>query len=121
MCSGVSFYGIRDNALRMAKEYLADDCIILDIGANFGGFSLRLGTHVTRSLYQNVQIHAFEPNPSIFRRYLDNLALNPSLTGLVTAHPFGLGSKPGNEFFNVEAVNSGAGRVKKRKYRGSHW
>jgi FkbM family methyltransferase len=112
------FYGIRDNALRMAKEYLADDSIILDIGANFGGFSLRLATHVTKGHYQNVQIHAFEPNSSIFKRYRDNLALNPSLSNLVTAHPFGLGSRTGSQFFKVETINSGAGRVMKGETPG---
>jgi FkbM family methyltransferase len=112
------FYGVRDNALRMAKQHLGNDSIVLDIGANFGGFSLRLATHTAKCNYQNVQVHAFEPNPAVFKRYRNNLALNPSLANLVYTHPVGLGSEAGKQSFKVEMVNTGAGRVLKEGAKG---
>jgi FkbM family methyltransferase len=105
------FYGIRDNALLMAKKYLAADSVILDIGANFGGFSLRLATYARAHNYLDVQIHAFEPNPIIYRRYRENLALNPSLNTIVHIHPAGLGSQSGERSFKYDHVNTGAGRI----------
>ena len=109
------FYGVRDNAFAMAKTYAKDDSVILDIGASFGGFSLRLATHAANNTYRNVQVHAFEPNPAMYKRYCDNLSLNPRLTSMVHVHPVGLGSKAGKQPFKVEAINTGAGRVLKEK------
>lgn len=105
------FYGIRDNALLMAKKYLVADSVILDIGANFGGFSLRLATYACTHKYANVQVHAFEPNLIIFKRYQDNLVLNPVLANMVHVHPVGLGSQSSERSFKYDLVNTGAGRV----------
>ena len=120
MCSGVYFMVYGTMHLRMAKQYLVDDSIILDIGANFGGFSLRLATHAAKGNYQNVQIHAFEPNPAIFKRYRDNLALNPSLANLVTFTRSDLAVSQVNNFLKLKLVNTGAGRViERRVHKGS--
>lgn len=105
------FYGIRDNALLMAKKYLVADSVILDIGANFGGFSLRLATYAIAHNYPDVQIHAFEPNPIIYKRYKENLALNSSLIHMVHIHPVGLGSQSTEQSFKYDLVNTGAGRI----------
>lgn len=105
------FYGIRDNALLMAKKYLVADSVILDIGANFGGFSLRLASYARAKDCHGVHIHAFEPNPIIFKRYQDNLALNPVLGNMVLVHPVGLGSQSSERSFKYDLVNTGAGRV----------
>lgn len=105
------FYGIRDNALLMAKRHLVADSVILDIGANFGGFSLRLATYASAHHYHDVQIHAFEPNPIAFNRYQGNLALNPGLANMVHIHPIGLGSQSGERSFKYDLVNTGAGRI----------
>ena len=85
--------------------------MILDIGANFGGFSLRLATYACTHQYANVQVHAFEPNPAIFQRYQDNLALNPGLANIVFVHPVGLGSQTSERSFKFDQINTGAGRV----------
>ena len=105
------FYGVRDNYLMLAKKYLTPDSIVLDIGANCGGFSLRLATYATENNFSSVQIHAFEPNPVIFKRYNNNLALNPSIINIVHPHPIGLGNENGERLFQYPDADSGIGRV----------
>ena len=105
------FYGVRDNALRQAKKYLVSDSIVLDIGANCGGFSLRLATYAIGNRYSNIQIHAFEPNPVVLERYNNNLALNPTVNSIVYAHPIGLGNDAGERSFQYNDANTGVGRI----------
>src|SRR5689334_16311675 len=66
------FYGVRDNALLEAKKHLANNSIVLDIGSNFGAFSLRLATYALEKKYSNLLIHAFEPNPVVVTNYATN-------------------------------------------------
>ena len=105
------FYGVRDNALRHAKKYLVSDSIVLDIGANCGAFSLKLATYVARNQYSNLHIHAFEPNPIIFKNYTNNLALNPTASDIVHIYPIGLGNEAGERSFHYPDTNTGVGRV----------
>lgn len=107
------FYGVRDNALREAKKYLKDDCIILDIGASFGAFSLRLATHANQQSISKVQIHAFEPNLDLIECYEKNLVLNPAASKFIQLHSFGLGNENGERSFNNNSINTGAGRIAK--------
>jgi FkbM family methyltransferase len=105
------FYGVRDNALREAKKYLTPGSIVLDIGANFGAFSLKLATYINQQQLTDVHVHAFEPNPVVYDNYTTNLELNPSLKSMVTVHPVGLGSESGEKPFDYVDSNTGAGRV----------
>lgn len=105
------FYGVRDNALREAKKSLTPGSVVLDIGANFGAFSLRLATYGKQKAIAGVQIHAFEPNPVVYANYNANLELNPELKKLVTLYPVGLGSESTEKPFEYTDTNSGAGRV----------
>jgi len=105
------FYGVRDNALRYAKQCLASDTVVLDIGANCGAFSLKLATYAAQFNFKNLQIHAFEPNPIIFKHYEANLALNPSAKSFINAHPVGLGNETGEKSFDFPDTNTGVGRV----------
>ena len=105
------FYGVRDHALKEARKAAAAGGCILDVGANFGAFSLRLARHVHDQRLQNVHIHAFEPNAFCIGNFYQNLALNPELHGLVSLHSFGLGSNDEDRTFDFTHRNSGAGRV----------
>jgi len=46
------------------KRYLEEGCVIFDVGANFGYYSLVLSS----SLHHRCTVHAFEPNPPTFKR-----------------------------------------------------
>jgi len=105
------FYGVRDNALLVAKKYLSPDSVVLDIGANFGSFSLRLATYANEQKLSNVTIHAFEPNPDVQKNFQKNLSLNQALNSLIQLHPFGLGNEKGKQTFQYDWVNTGAGRI----------
>ena len=105
------FYGVRDNALKQAKECLTSDSVVLDIGANCGAFSLKLATFAARQNFKNVQIHAFEPNPVIAKRYSDNLVLNPAAQKFIHLHPVGLGKEAAEKSFHYPETNTGVGRV----------
>jgi FkbM family methyltransferase len=112
------FYGVRDNALQYAKKCLKSNSIVLDIGANCGAFSLKLATHAIQQSYTNLHIHAFEPNPLIFKNYTDNLALNPPIEKIVHAHAVGLGSENGERSFHYPDTNTGVGRVMQKDSAG---
>ena len=105
------FYGVRDNALRYAKECIASNSVVLDIGANCGAFSLKLAAHASQHQLSNVIIHAFEPNPIVFKFYENNLSLNPRLHKFIKIHPIGFGSEPGQKTFQFPPSNTGVGRV----------
>jgi FkbM family methyltransferase len=105
------FYRVRDNALKEAKKNLEPGCIVLDIGANFGAFSLRLANYISDQRYSDVDVHAFEPNPAVYYNYENNLKLNPKLSHIVRLHPFGLGDEIGERPFKYDTINTGAGRV----------
>ena len=105
------FYGVRDNALAAAKKYITKESIVLDIGANFGAFSLKLASFCKENNYPSIQVHAFEPNPVVFENYQSNLELNPELKSIIRLHPVGLGHETGARSFRYENINTGAGRV----------
>ncbi|HEY3403573.1 MAG TPA: FkbM family methyltransferase [Ohtaekwangia sp.] len=105
------FYGVRDNALAEAKRRLEDGAVILDIGANFGAFSLRLARYALENKFKDVQVHAFEPNPSVATNFKNNLHLNPDLLPVVQLHEVGLGSQSQKRSFQFENSNTGSGRV----------
>lgn len=105
------FYGVRDNALRIAKGFMQDDSIVLDIGSNSGAFSLKLAAYIRTRKLENITIHAFEPNPAVCENYRYNLGLNPSLKEIVHFYPIGLGSKKQERLFRFDGSNSGAGRI----------
>ncbi len=51
---------------------------VVDVGANFGWFTLIMASRVTKT----GRVHAFEPEPSFFRRLINHLALNFSLKNI---------------------------------------
>lgn len=75
--------------------------VMLDIGANVGVHSLCLA----RTMQQVV---AFEPNPEVFVRLQQNIALNPDV--IVMSHCVGLGDVPGVlRFYQPAYENKGTG------------
>jgi FkbM family methyltransferase len=58
---------------------LKDDAVIFDVGANIGSMALRFAQHASRG-----HVYAFEPTDFAFRKFLNNLALNPHLAKRIT-------------------------------------
>lgn len=75
--------------------------IILDVGANVGTHSLAFARHFK-------QVHAFEPNPTLWPGFTRNMAMN----GLhnVILHKIGLGERDAElPFYSIEKTNFGLG------------
>lgn len=104
------FYGVRDHALKEAMRLLNNDCVVVDIGANFGAFSLRVAKEAQRKGLR-AKVHAFEPNALIRNRFEANVALNPELTSFIVLHPVGLGAETAQRSFIIPSNNSGAARI----------
>lgn len=103
-------YGFNDMALREAKKRLASGTV-LDVGANFGGFSLQLAASASQLQLNDFRIVAMEPNPVSIQNFETNFGLNESLQKSVTLLPFGLGDQNTKAHFQQPASNSGAARV----------
>lgn len=71
--------------IRNADQGFAPRCIF-DIGANVGQTTRQI-----RSVWPEVQVHAFEPVSSTFARLEENLGADPA----VTLHRLAFGSRPG--------------------------
>jgi FkbM family methyltransferase len=75
--------------------------VLLDIGANVGTHSLRFAQHFK-------QVHSFEPNPSLWASFEQNMSLNELHN--VILHHVGLGSEDAElPFYSIECRNHGLG------------
>lgn len=87
------------------RRRLAPGSVFLDIGANFGYYSVRLG-----SLQRGIEIHAFEPHPVTFRRLSGHIERN-GLSDVVHAHQLALSDVTGQAHMAERPDNSGASRL----------
>ena len=78
---------------------------VLDIGANFGYYTLRMGQHVG----PKGSVHAFEANPAIARKLVKSVAVN-GYAPWTTVHPIALADKHGEHLFAFDPYFSGGGR-----------
>jgi FkbM family methyltransferase len=92
---------------RVIQRFAPPGGVCLDIGANVGALTLVMASAVGLS----GRVHAFEPGPTIHRRLLRNLGLNPELRGVVTPYALGLGRAPGELRYTEEMDNRGNGRL----------
>ena len=81
------------------------DCTFLDVGANFGYYSVVLA----HTFGPHLQAYAFEPNPTVYERLVRNITLNSG----VAVHPFmlGVGDQPGKLGMTCHESNSGTARL----------
>ncbi len=78
------------------RNYISEDDVILDIGANVGAYSLLIGKMVTSG---HGRVYAIEPEASNFKALNDNIRLN-SLSSTVTPFLFAFGdSRRVGDFF----------------------
>jgi FkbM family methyltransferase len=59
------------SSLDLAEIFLAPHSILLDIGANIGSFALPLA-----KAHPEIEVHAYEPNPSALERLQRNISIN---------------------------------------------
>ena len=103
MCQDLYWSGSNDRAeLRQALRAMPPGGVMLDVGANFGFYSIAIAAR----LRQDCVVHAFEPNPATFDRLQKNIALNNS--GAVTAHQMGVSDRAGHASIVEERGHSGA-------------
>jgi FkbM family methyltransferase len=104
------YAGLPDASWQKAASFLKSNCVVLDIGANCGQFSLKLAAALRRNQVPFV-IHAFEPNPVIFNLLQGNLALNHEWKDQVHCHPLALGKETGETTLVYHPANSGGGSI----------
>ncbi|OCX54038.1 hypothetical protein BEL04_07120 [Mucilaginibacter sp. PPCGB 2223] len=105
------FADIEDLSWRKATQYVANNSIIIDVGANCGAFALKLAQYAHKSQISNFKIYAFEPNPLVFEQLTDNLQLNPNLQAYVYPVNLGLGDKDATLNMIISADNTGGGAI----------
>ena len=73
------YSGLPDISWKKAASVVGERCVVLDIGANCGQFSLKLASALFRKGVHYFAIHAFEPNPAIYQLLVSNLGLNATM------------------------------------------
>lgn len=86
-------------------EGLPEDSIFIDIGANCGIFSFLAAAHLTKG-----KVVSFEPNPEIYRFFIDNLKLNAP-DNLIAMH-CAVGESDGLLELETDARHSGKTHIK---------
>jgi FkbM family methyltransferase len=89
--------------LNILSRWSHPSAVVLDVGANFGYYSLSLAS----GLNGEGHVYAFEPCKPTFSRLQQNIALN-SLQSKITAVRSGLSDSPGVAFLHLDPSNSGA-------------
>tara|TARA_B110000008_G_C16945508_1_gene554245 strand:- start:610 stop:1575 length:966 start_codon:yes stop_codon:yes gene_type:complete len=91
------------NETKLVKEIIKPDWTVIDIGANFGWYSI----HFSKLVGQNGKVFAFEPVPETYEELNSNIKLNFSQN--IKVFNFALGNKNETISFNVPAFDGGSG------------
>ncbi len=101
------WYGSKDMwEIHHLIRHLPENGTFLDVGSNFGYYSLVLAD----SLGRQCTVHSFEPNPGTFARLQRNVSLN-SMKSIVHPHCVALSSDDGAATLADDVRNSGASRI----------
>lgn len=98
----VYFFGTyinEETAIQVWKHYVQDSRVIIDVGANFGFYSL-----LSADINPNAKIYAFEPSPYILQSLKRNIELNHYQN--ICIHPVGVSDKSGKFKLYVSDVNN---------------
>lgn len=88
------------------SQWLCPNAVFLDVGANFGYYSIRLAS----MMHMIGHVYAFEPSRATFSRLCRNIALN-RFGPVVTPMPVALSERKGFASLNEFDGNSGATRI----------
>ena len=86
--------------------WVRPDTVLLDIGANFGYYSISMAS----AMHGKGHVFAFEPCATTLSRLRTNIALN-HLESIITPIPYGLSDKAGSGFLERDSSNSGAATI----------
>jgi FkbM family methyltransferase len=87
-------------------EIACNSSVFVDVGANIGFYSV-----LSSIANPGIEVHSFEPNPKLWRRFRKNLELNGSPNN-VKLHETGLGSEGGTvKLFVPPTTGSGGGSL----------
>ena len=75
--------------LMQTKKTHNNDCVVLDIGANFGYLSLVWSNSLSK---HNGQVFAFEPNPDVYKTFVKSVNKN-NLSAIITPEHCALGAE----------------------------
>lgn len=95
--------------LHELSRWVSEGSVVLDIGANFGYYSLCLAS----AMNGKGRIYAFEPCETTFSRLQMNIALN-QLEETIAAIPCGLSKELGHAYLDKTEGNSGAATLSNR-------
>ncbi len=105
--AGLFWAGAKDKwDLYHLRSILGPGSVFLDIGSNFGYYSLTLAAALNRQC----KIHAFEPNPKTYSRLLRHIEWN-GMRDVISAHQVALSDTEGAATLIERADNSGASRL----------
>lgn len=100
----VYFFGTyinEETSIRIWKHYVRESKVIIDVGANFGFYSL-----LSAGINPNAKIYAFEPSPYILKSFTRNIELN--LFRNIHLQSLGVGDKDGKfKLFVSDDDNTG--------------
>jgi FkbM family methyltransferase len=93
--------------LKLVLDLIPEGGTCLDIGANSGAFALQFARKVGLS----GTVHAYEPDPEIFSRLLDNCRLN-RFENVLHCHPIAVSNVNGRvSFYRSASAHSGWGSL----------
>jgi FkbM family methyltransferase len=109
--SQLLWYGTKDRwEIYHLQRLVKPGSVILDIGANFGYYSLALANF----LRSDCTVYAFEPNPGTYQTLCDNISLN-NLGNVIHPRAMGLSDFDGEVSFVEPVGNAGATTLVKGK------
>jgi FkbM family methyltransferase len=104
--------------LDFLAQYVPDNAVILDIGANIGNHSLFWASGIVGTPAK--RIHAFEPVPATYQMLLRNISIN-DFGNVITPYNFGLGDESQNGTIRKSpADNIGGASIKEYGGRERH-
>ncbi len=101
------FFSENDSSFGSLK-YLKEGDVVIDVGGNIGQTALMMAERIGGS----GKVYSFEPFTKTYKRFKENLSLNPSIYNITLEH-LALGEKAEKLTMYVEnAKNSGGNRIK---------
>jgi FkbM family methyltransferase len=95
-----------EEEVRIFRSFLKPGITILDIGANYGYYSIIASPYIR----PGGKIHAFEPNPHVHGLFESSVYLN-GFTDIVTAHRLGVFDSESNLDFQIDPTGPGGARI----------
>ncbi|MFC7396702.1 FkbM family methyltransferase [Chelatococcus sp. GCM10030263] len=87
-------------------SYVSTGMTVLDIGANLGYYTVKLGSLIG----ETGRLHAFEPNPELNKFTAENISIN-GFYRHCTLHTVALGDKEGTAELGFDYANMGGGSL----------